>query len=121
MSFDSLLRHSLVIKRLEPVLDGLGDPVLDDHGQATFAPTTFATVAGQIQPRPPGMEVQITTQSGVVVSKHIGYMRPLADLNTDCWIELTTPAHMAGRYDIIDLPDAAGLNHHLELPLVKVS
>lgn len=114
MSFDDRLRHTLVVKRLAPVLDGSGDPVLDDYGQPTFAPTTFATVPGLIQPRT-AQEVALLSQGGAVASTHIGYMRLLAGLTTADWIE-----HDGIRYDITGMPDAAGLGHHFELALRAV-
>lgn len=111
MSFDSLLRHRIVIKRLVNI------GTFDDYGQPIFGPTTVASdVHALIQPRPPGEEVVITTQAGAVISKHVGYLRMLVGLGTDCWIEL------AGvRFDILDMPDAGGQGHHLELPLLAVT
>ena len=113
MSIQSRYRHTLVIKRLAATgaLDGMYQPVM--------AETTLATVKGLIQPRS-AREVALTSQAGAVIGQHVGYMDPLVGLGTDCWIELVEPADMAGRYDILSMPDAAGLNHHMELALQRV-
>jgi hypothetical protein len=112
MSFDDRLRHTLVVKRLGPT------GTLDDYGQPVTAETTVATVPGLVQPRS-AREVALTSQAGAVIGSHVGYLRPLAGLGTDCWIE---DDHFAGtRFDVLSMPDAAGLNHHLELALQAVT
>lgn len=108
MSFDSRLRHTLVVRRQVPT------GVLDDYGQPVTIAATVATVAGLVQPRR-FRESASASQAGVVVGDHIGYLRPLAALSTDCWIE-----YGGARYDILAMPDAAGLGHHLELELRRV-
>ena len=113
MGIESRFLHTLVIKRLAPT------GTLDDYQQPVTAPTTFATVKGLIQPRS-AREVALTSQGGAVIGSHVGYMAPLAGLSTGDWIELLSPADMAGRYDILSMPDAAGLSHHLELDLRMV-
>jgi hypothetical protein len=122
MGFDELLRHQLVIRRnvqtLAPVHDppepGDGDPLFDEYGQPIMAPVTVATVAGRIEPLS-AREVALLAQSGAIVSTHRAFVRPMAGLLTDAWIE-------AGgvRYDIVGMPDAAGAGHHLELALQAV-
>lgn len=122
MSFDALLRHTLVIKRNvqttvpahDPPEPTDGDPVFDDYGHPVMAAATVATVAGRIQPRS-AREVALTSQAGAVVSTHTGFVRPLAGLDTGCWIECG-----GTRYDIVGMPDAAGAGHHLELELKAV-
>lgn len=122
MSFDALLRHTLVIKRNVqttvpvhvPPEPTDGDPVFDEYNQPVMAETTVATVAGRIQPKT-AREVVLLAQAGAVVSTHTGFIRPLAGLDTGCWIE------SGGiRYDIVGMPDAAGHGHHTELELVAV-
>jgi hypothetical protein len=49
-----------------------------------------------------------------VLGEYTGYLRPLAGLSTDCWIE-----HAGHRYDILSMPDAGGVGHHLELGLQR--
>ena len=122
MSFDALLRHTLVVKRNVqttvpahvPAEPNDGDPIFDDYGQPVMAEHTVATVAGRVQPKSV-REVAITSQAGAVVSTHTGFVRPLAGLDTGCWIECG-----GIRYDIVGMPDAAGAGHHLELDLVAV-
>ena len=110
-----MLRHTLVVKRNGVTLDGNGAPILDDYGQPVMAGTTVATVRGLIQPRS-AREVALASQAGAVIGTHCGYIRPLAGLTTADWIE-----HDGVRFDILSMPDAAGLNHHLELGLVTTT
>ena len=109
MSFDDRLIHSLTVRRNVPT------GAVDDYGQPVMAATTFATVRGLIQPRS-AREVALASQAGAAIGSHVGYIRPLAGLTTADWIE-----HGGQRYDIVSVPDAAGLGHHLELGLVAVS
>ena len=115
MSFDDLLIHSLVVKRMAVTLDVNGDPILDTYNQPVSAPATLATVKGRIRPRT-AREVPLTSEAGAVVSTHIGDIRPLAGLGTDCWIESG-----GVRYDVTGMPDAAGAGHHLMLDLQAVT
>lgn len=96
-------------------VDDAGTTTLDDYGQPVMAPTTVATVAGLIQPRK-ATEVALASQAGAVIGGHVGYLRPLAGLTTADWIE-----YGGVRYDILSMPDAAGLGHHLELDLRAVT
>jgi len=109
MSFDDRLLHQLVIRR------NVATGALDDYGQPVMAETTVVTVRGLIQPRS-AREVALASQAGAAIGSHVGYLRPLAGLTTHDWIE-----HGGQRYDIVSVPDAAGLGHHLELGLVAVS
>lgn len=108
MSFDSLLRHTLVVKRLAAT----GSE--DEYGQPATTEATVATVAGRITPKN-AREVALLSQAGAVVSTHTGFIRPLPGLDTGCWIECG-----GVRYDIVGMPDAAGHGHHFELDLVAV-
>lgn len=114
MSFDSMLLHTLTIKRNAVTLDVNGDPVLGDYSQPVSAPATFATVKGLIQPRS-AREIALASQAGAAIGTHAAYLRPLAGLTTADWIE------MGGeRYDLVSISDAGGVNHHYELGLVRV-
>lgn len=108
MSFDDLLRHTLVVKRLA------ASGSLDDYGQPVTAEATVAVVAGRIAPKS-AREVALLSGAGAVIATHTGYIRPLVGLDAGCWIESG-----GVRYDIVGLPDAAGAGHHLELALVAV-
>jgi hypothetical protein len=96
-------------------VDDAGTPTLDAYGQPVSSPITVATVAGLIQPRS-AREIALTSQAGAVIGDHIAYMAPLAGLSTDCWIERD-----GNRFDILSMPDAAGLGHHLEVALKAVT
>jgi hypothetical protein len=108
MSISSRYRHTLVVKRdvATAAFDALGNPVTAEF--------TVATVKGLIQPRT-AKEVAQLSQAGPVVSDYICYMALLTGLETDCWIE-----YGSDRYDILSMPDAAGLGHHLELAVRMV-
>ncbi len=94
-----------------------GPATSDEYGQPVTEPVTVATIAGLIQPRPlRDREVALTSQAGPAIGSHVGYIDPLAGLTTACWIE-----HAGTRYDIVAIPDAAGLGHHLELVLQAVT
>lgn len=108
MSIESRYLHTLVVKRM---LDG---GTLDEYGQPVTAESTVATVAGLVQPRK-GREVTYVTQAGPVVADFYAYAAPLASLGTDCWLEVG-----GIRYDVLNIADAAGLGHHLELDLRRV-
>jgi hypothetical protein len=111
VSFDSLLRHTLTVKR-NAVAD---PPTYDEYNQPVTTVVTVATVKGLIQPRK-AHEVALASQAGAVVGSHVGYMRPLAGLTTGDWIE-----RGGIRYDVLAMPDAAGQGHHLELALQAVT
>jgi len=96
-------------------LDDAGDPALDELGQPVTGEMTVATVPGLIQPRS-AREVAAASQAGAAIGHFVGYMRPLDGLTTRDWIEKD-----GTRFDIIAVPDAAGLGHHLELALEQVS
>ena len=108
MSIQSRYLHTLVVKR------NAATGATDEYGQPVVAETTVATVKGLIQPRR-AREVALASQAGVVLGTHVAYLRPLAWLTTADWIERD-----GIRYDIVSMPDAAGLGHHLELGLVAV-
>lgn len=115
--------HTLVVKHMVPTVvpDHIppeptdGDPIYDDYGQPVMAEVTLATVPGLVQPRK-GREVSFTTQAGPVVSDFYGYCAPLAGLDSACWLEVGST-----RYDVLNVADAAGLGHHLELALKLVA
>jgi len=109
MGIESRYLHTLVVKRLAAT------GTLDEYGQPVTAETTFATVKGLIQPRS-AREVALVSQGGAVIGSHVGYTALLAGLTTADWIE-----HGGVRFDILSIPDAAGLGHHLELALQAVT
>ena len=108
MSFDDRLRHQLVVKRM------VATGTLDDYGQPVAVEATIATVPGLVQPRR-AREVALASQAGAVIGEHVGYVRAIAGLDTDCWLEVG-----GVRYDLLSMPDAGGVGHHLELDLRRV-
>ncbi len=96
-------------------VDDAGTPELDEYGQPVASETTVATVAGLIQPRS-AREIAQSGSAGVAIGDHVGYLRLLAGLGTDCWVERD-----GIRYDVLSVADAGGIGHHLELGLRRVS
>jgi hypothetical protein len=96
-------------------VDDAGTASVDDYGQPVTAETTIATVPGLVQPRA-AREVALASQAGASIGEYVCYMDLLPGLTTACWIELA-----GKRYDIVSLPDAAGLGHHLEAGLRAVT
>jgi hypothetical protein len=92
---------------------------VDDYGQAIMAETTVATVPGLIQMRT-ARDIAQANQAGAVIGEYRGWLDPLPGLTTDCWIELAGPTGMAGRYDVVFIDNAAGLDHHFEVGCQKV-
>lgn len=123
MSFDDLLIHTLVIYRNvaavvpahDPAEPTDGDPILDDYGQATYAPAVLATVDGRIRPLT-AKEVPLLSQGGAVVNVLACDLYPVTGLTAACWIESG-----GVRHDITGILDAAGAGHHLILGLVAVT
>lgn len=115
MPIETRFRHTLAVKRMAPVLDGGGQPVLDGYLQPTVAPTTVATVIGLIQPRT-AREIALQSQAGAVVSDHAIYALPNAALTSDAWIECE-----GVRYDILTISDVAGAGRFVEVSARKVS
>jgi hypothetical protein len=73
-----------------------------------------STVEGRIRPLT-AREAPLLGQGGAVATTHACDIYPVADLDTDCWIECE-----GVRYDITAMPDAAGAGHHLVLGLAAV-
>lgn len=111
MSIQSTYRHTIVVKRLvdaEPAVE-------TGYNQPTQVAATVATIPGLIQPRS-AREVALSTEAGVVIGQHVGYIDPLANLLTGDWLEVG-----GVRYDILAIADAGGQGHHFELSLKQVS
>jgi len=118
MSFDDRLRHRITVMHAVPALDAEGHPVLDEYSQPTTAELQLAAVPGLVQPRT-AREQTSAAQTGAVIGDYVGFLRPVAGLDASCWI---LDDHYPGvRFDVLSLPDAAGLGHHLELALKAVT
>lgn len=114
MPIEQLYRHTITIKRRFPT--GGVDP----DGQPLTVEQTVATVRGRLAPAPRGTtgapaEVPATHQAGSVVGRWRAYLAPLAGLGTDCWLEVD-----GARYDVLEIADAGGAGHHLELTCQRV-
>lgn len=109
MSFDRQLIHRVDVKR------AAATGTFDEYGQPITAPVTVASaVPGLIQPRTV-REFVLASQAGAQIGTHVAFMRPLAGLANDCWLELS-----GVRFDIVGIQDAAGRGHHVELALQAV-
>lgn len=108
MSFDSLLRHELVIKRLGP-------GAVNDWNQPTRTPATFATVRGLVQPKS-AQELSQANEAGPVVSTHTIFARPIAGLKESDRIEVGGDV-----YQIDAINDAGGQGRHVEIDAHKVA
>jgi len=97
MSFDRQLIHRVDVKRAAT------DGTLDEYGQPITAPATVASaVPGLVQPRTI-RELVLASQAGVQIGTHVAFMRPLAGLASDCWLELG-----GLRFDIVGSPTPRG-------------
>lgn len=111
--FGSRLTHqvSIVRKNDSGNLDGYGQPITSDE--------VIETVFAAIQPRS-AREQPAVGQGGPAVSDHVVYLFP-TDLTTADSIlhdEATCPMPRdlpTSRFEIVGVPNAAGLGHHLEV------
>jgi hypothetical protein len=114
MPIESLYRHTLIVRRRTPTGG------VDADGQPLTTVTTVATVRGRLAPAMrtatgAPAEQPATHQAGALVGRWRAYLAPLPGLATDCWLEVD-----GRRYDILEIADAAGAGHHLELILQRV-
>lgn len=106
MSFDSLLRHEVVIWRR------LGDPSdLDERGQPITTPTATDVWRCRITPLSE-REVALLSQSGAVVADHRVFGRPV-ELSTSDF--LVPDPDDGRRFEVMTIRDAAGHGHHIEV------
>jgi head-tail adaptor len=113
MSFGSRLTHTVDIIR------ETDSGTLDDYGQPVTTEAVLATVKAAIQPRSQ-REIALISQGGAAVSDHVIYLFPTeltsADAilhdSADCPVLKDLPT---SRFEVIGVPNAAGLGHHLEV------
>lgn len=116
VSIASRLTHTVTIVRTSST----GDPDDDDEfGQPVYSEAVVATVKAAIQPKK-AEEVALTTQAGAVVSDHRIYLLPIGITTADAIVHDAQDCPMRpdlpdARYEVMSVPDAAGLGHHLEL------
>lgn len=114
MPIETLYRHTITVKRR------VATGGVDADGQPVMTEETVATVRGRLAPAPRSTigtpaEQPATHQAGAVVGRWRAYLAPLAGLGTDCWLEVD-----GARYDVLEIADAAGAGHHLELTCQRV-
>lgn len=111
-AFGSRLTHTVTIVRETPT------DTLDDYGQPTVT-TSQRTVKAAVQPRTE-REQALMSNAGAAVSDHVIYMFPTDLTTADAIVhdEGTCPVASdlpTGRFEIVGVPNAAGLGHHLEV------
>lgn len=109
MSFDSLLRHEVVVARQVPVLDA-GEPTYDELGHPITVEDDIATWRCRIQ-QLTAREVANLSQAGAALSDHRIFGRPI-DLRAGDRLTATD-----GRvFELLAVPaDAGGQGHHYEV------
>jgi hypothetical protein len=111
VSFDARLLHSLAVVRTAR------DGTPDEWGQPTpGTPTVVATFRGLIQPKS-AREIALISQAGAEVSDHTLFCRPL-DIRGGDYVRFDPDD--GRRYEVLTVPDVAGLGHHLECALRMV-
>lgn len=120
MSIGALLTHRVQIVRQS---GDEGD--LDEYGQPIVATVTIALdVPASIQPKS-AREMALVSQAGAAVSDHTIFLFP-QDLTTadsivhdpdDCPMHVDLPQ---GTYQVVSVPAAAGLGHHLEVGAILI-
>lgn len=91
----------------------------DEYGQPDRVPGTPVTVKAAIQPKS-DQEIALTTQAGGALADYRIYLLPMSLTTSaaivhdaqDCPMRPDLPD---ARFEIIGVPDAAGLGHHLEV------
>lgn len=116
MSFAARLTHTVSILRDHET----GSE--DAHGQPLTSEQSIATVKAAIQPRSGFVEQEADaiSQAGPALSEHVIFMLP-TDLTTadviyhDAAVCPVTSDLPTARFEIVGVPNAAGLGHHLEV------
>lgn len=112
MSFGARLTHTVsIVHRAD-------SGSLDDYGQPTMTETAHGAKAA-IQPRR-ASEVAAISQAGVALSDHVIFLFP-TDITVADYVlhdQLTCQMHPdfpTSRFEVVGVPNAAGLGHHLEV------
>lgn len=114
------LPHRVSILRHAPVLDELGDPVVDDYGNPVRTTDTIASdVAAGIQPRS-AREVAALHEAGAVISDTRIYLLPRDVTTADAVYHDPTacpasPDLPEATYNLVNALDAAGAGHHIQV------
>lgn len=116
MSFAALLTHAVTIVRPS----SSGDPDDDDeYGQPVRTEGTIASVRAAIQPKTE-QEIALSSQGGAASSDHRIFLLPTSLTTADAIIHDARTCPMRpdlpdARFEIVGVPDAAGIGHHLEV------
>lgn len=111
MSFASLLRHRVAIRRRVAVLDA-GLPTYDEMNQPLAQLDTIATVPCRIQPLTT-KEVALLSQGGAVVGEHRIFM--LAGTDVDEGDQLVPQPADGRAFEVHRIHDMGGEGRYLEL------
>jgi hypothetical protein len=128
MSLQQLLRHSLLIRRLESpeviagtpptiVTDAWGHPsVLEDGVPVPPGYSDLATVAGLVQEKK-AIEMQGPALQGTVITDTRIYLPVGTDVTTQDRIRNVANGF---EYDVMVVRDAAGQGHHVEVDARRI-
>lgn len=112
MSFDSLLRHTVTIRRAM-----LGSE--DEYGQPSRTVVDVATVRALIQPisaRSRGEPEELTTYSGgTQITDHTIFLRVTDVTAADEVYAVSAGAYTGKTFLVVLVKDAGGQSHHIEL------
>ncbi len=113
MSFGSRLTHTVAIVRKADA------HTLDDYGQPVTSDAVLRTVKAAIQPRRENEQAAVS-QAGPAAGDHVIFMFPTDVTTADAIFHDRTVCPLTAdlptaRYEIVGVPNAAGLGHHLEI------
>lgn len=113
MSFGSRLQHTVSIVRQDD------NGTFDDYGQPVTVDEVLSTVKAAIQPRNE-RERDSASQGGPAVGDHVIFMFPTDLTTADAIFHDDTICPLVSdlptsRFEIVGVPNAAGLGHHLEV------
>lgn len=111
--FDSLLRHTVTIRRATQGAE-------DDYGQPVLTWGDLSTVKALIQPRGTrlggGQVEDVTTYGGgTQVTDHTIFLRPTDVVSADKVYAVSAGIHTGRTFEVLLVRDEAGQGHHLAL------
>jgi hypothetical protein len=127
MPIESMLTHRVSLVRKVAVLDDEGDPATDEFGQAIVVEDAEPGIAVAIQPKT-AREVAAFHGAGAAISTHTIFAVHRGITTADAIAHEPDACPMPaaqdlprGRYELVGIPDAAGVGHHMELDAVLVA
>lgn len=117
MSFDSLLRHRVTIRRL---VSTAPDAEGDDYGHGSSEPDDIETMFALIQPKPARSgggppEEPTTHYAGTQITDHTVFMRATDVTAADQLYAEDAGPYTGKTFEVLIVKDAGGQDHHLEL------